>query len=90
MIELHPEYPVEQIGEKQLHAIQEDNRIMSHLKQLCASWDLKEHDIEDLAELCWRAGFQYASSRFFHLASEEEQTQFHANGGKLPKPQGLI
>ena len=90
MITLHPEYPVEQIGEKQLHAIQEDNRVMSNLKQMVVNWDFEKNDVEDLAELCWRCGFQYASDRFFHLASEEEQTQFHANGGKLPKPSGII
>lgn len=90
MIKLHPEYPVEEIGEKQLHAIQEDNRVMSTLKQMVAHWDFEKHDVEDLAELCWRCGFQYASDRFFHLASEEEQTQFYANGGKLPKPSGII
>ena len=85
MITLRPEYPVEQIGEKQLHAIQEDNRVMSTLKQMVASWDFEKHDVEDLAELCWRCGFKYASDRFFHLASEEEITRFHANGG-IPNP----
>jgi hypothetical protein len=90
MIELQKEYPVEQIGEKQLHAIQEDNRVMSALKELVASWDFKTNDIEDLAALCWRCGFQYASDKFFHLASEEEATRFHANGGKLPNPKALI
>ena len=83
MIKLTPEYPVEQIGEKQLHAIREDNRVMQNLKNLVANWT---GDVEDLAEICWRSGFQYAQNRFFHLASEEEQTRFHANGGKLPAP----
>ena len=68
MITLRPEYPVEQIGEKQLHAIREDNRVMSTLKQIVANWDFEKNDIEDLAELCWRCGFKYASDRFFHLA----------------------
>ena len=89
MIKLREEYSVEQIGEKQLHAVQEDNRIMTGLKNLVAAWDFDKFDIEDLAEICWRSGFQYASDRFFHLASEEEQTKLHEQGG-LPNPKALV
>lgn len=89
MIKLREEYPVEEIGEKQLHAVQEDNRIMTGLKNLVAAWDFDKFDIEDLAEICWRSGFQYASDRFFHLASEEEQTKLHEQGG-LPNPKALV
>lgn len=82
MITLKEEYPAEQIGEKQLHAIQEDNRVMTTLKQLVSHWT---GDLEDLAEICWRSGFGYAQDRFFHLASDEELSRFHANGG-IPDP----
>jgi hypothetical protein len=85
MIKLRKEYPVEEIGETQLNAIREDNRVMTHLKELVKNWDWEKHDAEDLAEICWRSGFGYAESRFFHLASKEEETEFFKNGDKLPK-----
>jgi len=75
------EYPVEQIGEKQLESIREDNRVMSNIKELVKKWDWEKRDAEDLAELCWRMGFKYAENRFFHLASEAEEAEFFANGG---------
>ena len=81
MIKLTEEYPVEQIGEKQLEAIREDNRVMTRLKDLVKRWDWEKHDVEDLAEICWRSGFKYAENRFFHLASETEEADFFANGG---------
>lgn len=84
MIELRQEYPIEQIGETQLNSIREDNRVMTYLKELVKNWDWEKNDAEDLAEICWRSGFGYAESRFFHLAGREEETEFIKNGKKIP------
>lgn len=52
------------IDEKQRDIIEEHNRVMSSLKQLVKSMFDMGKDVEDIAELCWHCGFQYAEDYF--------------------------
>lgn len=52
------------IDEKQRDIIEEHNRVMSSLKQLVKAMLDAGKDAEDIAELCWHCGFQYAEDYF--------------------------
>lgn len=54
----------EGIDEKQRDVIEEHNRVMSSLKQLVKSMLDAGKDTEDIAELCWHCGFNYATDYY--------------------------
>ena len=54
----------ENIDDKQRDNIEEHNRVMFGLKQLVKVMLENGNDAEDIAEMCWHCGFQYAQSYF--------------------------
>lgn len=54
----------ENIDDKQRDIIEEHNRVMSSLKQLVKAKLDNGYDAEDIAEICWLCGFQYAEDYF--------------------------
>lgn len=64
MIQLKENYPIESIGQKQHDVIEEHNRILENLKKLVASMLESGKDAEDIAELAWHCGFEYATSYY--------------------------
>lgn len=54
----------ENIDAEQRDIIEEHNRVMSSLKQLVKSMLENGKDVEDIAEICWLCGFQYAEDYF--------------------------
>ena len=64
MITLRENYPIEQIGQQQHDNIEEHNRVMSNLKLLVQSMLENEKDVEDIAQLAWHCGFEYATDYY--------------------------
>lgn len=64
MIQLKENYPIERIGQKQHDVIEEHNRVLESLKNLVVSMLENGKDAEDIAELAWYCGFQYATSYY--------------------------
>ena len=64
MIQLKENYPIERIGQKQQDVIEEHNRVLENLKKLVASMLENGKDAEDIAELAWHCGFEYATSYY--------------------------
>ena len=56
----------ENIDDKQRDNIEEHNRVMFALKQLVKSMLDNGNDAEDIAEMCWHCGFQYAED-YLHI-----------------------
>ncbi len=54
----------ENIEDKQRDIIEEHNRVMSNVKQRVKSMLDNGKDVEDIAEICWHCGFQYAEDYF--------------------------
>lgn len=52
------------IDDKQRDIIEEHNRVMFSIKQLVKSMLDNGKDAEDIAELCWFCGFNYAQDYF--------------------------
>ena len=69
MIKLQENYPVEQIGQQQHDNIEELNRVMSNLKLLVQSMLENGNDAEDIAQLAWHCGFEYATS--YYIANDQ-------------------
>lgn len=54
----------ENIDGKQRDVAEEHNRVLFSIKQLVKSMLENGKDVEDIAELCWHCGFQYAEDYF--------------------------
>lgn len=54
----------ENIDDEQRHNIEELNRVKEGLKNLVTSLINNGNDAEDIAEMCWHCGFEYATSYY--------------------------
>ena len=64
MIELQKQYLVEEIGQDQYDNIEEYNRVLTNIKALVKSLLDNGNDAEDIAQICWHCGFDYATSYY--------------------------
>ena len=69
MITLQENYPVDRIGQEQHDNIEEHNRVMYNLKLLVQSMLKNGKDAEDIAQLAWHCGFEYATS--YYIANDQ-------------------
>lgn len=54
----------EDIDDNQRHYMEERNRVRCNLKVLVAALVAEGKDIEDIADICWSCGFEFATSYY--------------------------